>query len=230
MNSTIKTKSVRACFSSMESTQTSTSRIQDAYRKHVLLEGAPPESVYKFCYQLGISETDFYDQFGSFEAIDKAIWKGYLDRTIARLGEDSNVAAFSVREKVLAFYFTLAEELKSDRSFVLLLVRNWQPASLVPVFLQDFRAGFHAWFDRILLEGKQSGEVANRPFFDKQYSHLFWAHFLFILQFWRNDNSAAFEKTDIAIEKSVNLAFDLISKGVLDGALDFGKFLYQQAK
>lgn len=214
----------------MESAQNSTSRIKDAYRKHLLLEGTPPESVYKFCHQLGLNESDFYAEFASFEAIDKAIWKGYLDRTIARLGDDTNVASFSVREKVLAFYFTLAEELKSDRSFVLLLVRNWQPTMLVPVFLKDFRSGFHHWFEKTLLEGKQSGEVANRPFLDKQYSHLFWAHFTFILQFWRHDDSAGFEKTDIAIEKSVNLAFDLIGKGVLDGALDFGKFLYQQAK
>ena len=28
----------------------------------------------------------------------------------------------------------------------------------------------------------------------------------------------------------INLAFDLIGKGVLDNALDFGKFLYQNAK
>jgi hypothetical protein len=41
---------------------------------------------------------------------------------------------------------------------------------------------------------------------------------------------ANFEKTDAAIEKSVNLAFDLIGKGILDNALDFGKFLYQNSK
>jgi hypothetical protein len=55
-------------------------------------------------------------------------------------------------------------------------------------------------------------------------------HFMFILQFWAHDESANFEKTDAAIEKSVNLAFDLIGKGILDNALDFGKFLYQNSK
>ena len=37
-------------------------------------------------------------------------------------------------------------------------------------------------------------------------------------------------ETDEAIEKSVNLAFDIIGKGVLDNALDFGKFLFQQSR
>jgi hypothetical protein len=57
-----------------------------------------------------------------------------------------------------------------------------------------------------------------------------WFHLHFILRFWCNDDSRDFEKTDEAIEKSVNLAFDLIGKGVLDNAFDFGKFLFQQAK
>ena len=55
-------------------------------------------------------------------------------------------------------------------------------------------------------------------------------HLLFILKFWSNDESPNFEKTDAAIEKSVTLAFDLIGKGILDNALDFGKFLYQNSK
>jgi hypothetical protein len=49
----------------------------------------------------------------------------------------------------------------------------------------------------------------------------------FLLIFWKDDTSAGFEKTDAAIEKSVNLAFDLIGKGAVDSIFDFAKFLYQ---
>ena len=55
-------------------------------------------------------------------------------------------------------------------------------------------------------------------------------HLHFVLMFWIKDESAEFEKTDEAIEKSVNLAFDLMGKGVVDNVFEFGKFLYQQAK
>jgi hypothetical protein len=52
-------------------------------------------------------------------------------------------------------------------------------------------------------------------------------HLGFVIHFWKQDDSAGFEKTDAVIEKSVNLAFDLISKGAVDSAIDFAKFMYQ---
>jgi hypothetical protein len=62
---------------------------------------------------------------------------------------------------------------------------------------------------------------------DKRYPQLFWIHMGFMLIFWKDDGSPGFESTDAAIEKSVNLAFDLIGKGAVDTAIDFAKFLYQ---
>jgi hypothetical protein len=53
---------------------------------------------------------------------------------------------------------------------------------------------------------------------------LFW--WFYVLK----DDSKDFEKTDAAIEKSVQLSFELIGKGVLDVAIDFGKFLFQNRK
>ena len=200
--------------------------VLDAYRNALLMEGKKPASIYKFCIDNGFSESEFYNYFGSFEAVEKSIWKNYFDQTVQGIGDDS----MSSREKILTFYFTLAAVLKEDRSFVLLQLEQWKNPALVPQFLKPFKSSFDQWVNDVLNQGKQSGEVAQRPFFDTRYNHLFWLHLMFILQFWSNDDSAAFEKTDAAIEKSVNLAFDLIGKGVLDNALDFGKFLYQHAK
>jgi hypothetical protein len=79
----------------------------------------------------------------------------------------------------------------------------------------------------VLSSGKDTGEVASRPYVDKKYPQLFWLHMGFILMFWKDDSSSGFENTDAAIEKSVNLAFDLIGKGTVDSVIDFAKFLYQ---
>ncbi|MFT6930871.1 MAG: hypothetical protein ACJAQ7_002366 [Sediminicola sp.] len=43
-----------------------------------------------------------------------------------------------------------------------------------------------------------------------------------------NDSSPAFEKTDLAIEKSVTTIFDLFDNTPLESILDFGKFLYKE--
>ena len=54
-----------------------------------------------------------------------------------------------------------------------------------------------------------------------------WLQFLFILRFWMSDSSPGFEETDLAIEKSVRTIFDVFDNSVLDGIVDFGKFLYK---
>ena len=62
----------------------------------------------------------------------------------------------------------------------------------------------------------------------KLFSEGAWLQFLFLLKFWMNDESAGFEKTDIAIEKSVNTSFDVFDNTTLENILDFGKFLYKE--
>ena len=205
-------------------------KIAQAYRQSLLTEGKQPSSVFTFCQSIGIAEDEFYMQYGSFEAIDKAIWKAYLQSVAGRLMNDSNYHSFSVREKILAFYFTLAEVLRADRSFVLYSLKDCKNPASPPAFLKAFKTDFTAWINPVLNDGKQSGEIAQRPILDTRYASLFWLHLVFVLQFWAKDDSPGFEQTDVAIEKSVNLAFDLVGKGILDNALDFGKFLYQSAK
>ena len=110
---------------------------------------------------------------------------------------------------------------------MLFQLENSRKPELVPKYLRTFKSNFESFFQSIINEGKAKGEIANRPIIDARYPKLFWLHMGFMLLFWRDDSSAGFEKTDAAIEKSVNLAFDLIGKGAVDTAIDFAKFLYQ---
>jgi len=202
-------------------------KIRAAYKEHWLLHGTAPVSVYKFCLDLGIPEEDFYTHFGSFEALERDIWRGFLSKTIDRLQADESFAVFSAREKVLAFYYTLLEELTASRSYILLHLGKIRQLEVVPGYLKTFKPLFESFMTDIIAEGQERGEIAKRPILDKRYPQLFWLHMAFVLLFWRDDDSAGFDKTDAAVEKSVNLAFDLIGKGAVDSMLDFGKFLWQ---
>ena len=73
----------------------------------------------------------------------------------------------------------------------------------------------------------QSSVIENRKVIVSKYAEGLWVNFLFVYSFWLKDESNAFEKTDEAIERSINLAIDLMGKSALDSALDFGKFLFQ---
>src|SRR6478752_633426 len=89
-------------------------KIESAYVEYLLTEGKQPASVFKFCMDLGIKESDFYAQFGSFDAIESRIWQEFIEKTITRLRGDKSFGSFIVREKILAFYYTLFEELKAN--------------------------------------------------------------------------------------------------------------------
>ncbi|MEP7258570.1 MAG: TetR family transcriptional regulator C-terminal domain-containing protein [Flavitalea sp.] len=202
-------------------------RIVKAYIDYLLNNGAAPPSVFKFCDELGISEEEFYNYFGSFEGLERAIWKGFIERTINKLNADEPFQTFSAREKLLTFYYAFFEELKQERSFALLQLKKHRSLELVPDFLKDFKAVYISFVDIIINTGKANGEIARRPLIDKKYPSALWFHMAFLLVFWKDDNSAGFESTDAAIEKSVGLAFEFIGKGAVDSVIDFAKFLYQ---
>lgn len=202
-------------------------QLREAYIQHILNSGNRPPSVFKFCTDLGIKEEVFYDHYGSFDGLERAIWNQFINNTTDRLVADESYGGFSSREKILAFYFTLFEELKQSRSFVLVQLQNRNRLEIVPEFLKGFKSSFENYIASVLETGKASGEVAKRPYLDSRYPQLFWLHTAFLLMFWRDDNSNGFQNTDAAIEKSVNLAFDLIGKGAVDSVIDFAKFLYQ---
>lgn len=210
--------------------EVSADAIVTRYREVILVEGKKPSSVFKFCKEQGFTESDFYKHFSSFESIEKHIWHACFLKVQEQMNADENFQGFSAREKILTFYFMIVEVLKEDRSFILHQLKSIKSPSIVPGFLKNFKAGYDAWLESVLLEGKNAGEVANRMFLEKQYVFLFWMHFVFILQFWSHDDSVGFERTDAAIEKSVNLAFEIIGKGVIDSALDFGKFIFQTTR
>jgi len=202
-------------------------RMITAYISYVLNNGHKPPSVYKFAQDIGISEENFYDHFGSFTSIERKIWMDFINNTISRIENDEAYPGFGSRDKILTFYYAFFEELKKTRSFVLLQLEQQKKRTLTPDFLKDFRSRYTSFIEVIVQEGKANGDIARRPFIDKRYPSVFWIHMNFLLLFWRDDNSSGFEKTDAAIEKSVNLAFELISKGAVDSVVDFAKFLYQ---
>jgi hypothetical protein len=55
-----------------------------------------------------------------------------------------------------------------------------------------------------------------------------WIQFLMILKFWMDDESPAFEKTDIFIEKSVKAGFELMNITPIESVIDLGKFLFKE--
>lgn len=197
-----------------------------AYINYALTEGGRPASVFAFAKTMKAPEADFYAHFNSFEGLERGIWQDWFRDTLQAVERDPAYAEYTVREKLLAFYFTWLETLKQNRSFALKCFEGAELKNLDPDFLADLKASFKEYIRTLIAEGKDTTEIAGRPL-SNQYDKAFWMHFLFINRFWLKDDSKGFEKTDAAVEKSIHLALDLVGRGPLDSMIDFAKFLFQ---
>lgn len=199
--------------------------LQNAYVDYVLTQGRMPNSVYVFAKENEMSEEEFYAHFGSFEGIEQSIWTSLCQKALTEVENQEIWSQYSSREKALAFFYALIELLKSKRSFVLYSLKNSSPKIGSPSVLKGVKAIFEGFATGIINQGVEVGELADRKFFTGKYKDALWMQFGFILNFWVKDSSAGFEKTDEAIEKGINVTFDLFEKSALDSLLDYGKFM-----
>lgn len=203
-------------------------RIVEHYKNHLLENGEEPPSIYIFCKDMNIEESQFYDYFNDFHQLAGVFWLHTFKDVKDRMSADSEFVNFSVREKLLSFYYGFFEMLKKNRSYALLSFKETQSIlNHQPKNLNALKKEYMDWAKDLVSEGISTEEIAGRLKISDTYNNIFWLQLLFLINFWIKDESRGFEKTDVAIEKSVHFSFDLIEKNALDSAIDFGKFLFQ---
>jgi Tetracyclin repressor-like, C-terminal domain len=204
--------------------------IRDTYIQFNLEHGREPHSVFELTKLLNESEEEFYKHYASLKAVEKDVWLSKFQETLAQLHNDSVYAGYSSREKLLAFYFMWIQNLLKIRSFILLRRKNFSFSNLKAEDLSTLRDAFYTYANGLLRDGEAANEVKERKYISDKYAHGFWFQMIFVLNYWIDDESPAFESTDAAIEKAVNLSFKLVSENTLDSLLDFGKFVFQSKR
>ncbi|MFN4084034.1 MAG: TetR/AcrR family transcriptional regulator [Bacteroidia bacterium] len=202
----------------------------ELYIQHTLTNQKSPESVFLFAKEAGITESEFYNHYASLHALESDIFAGWWTKTAETASANEVYQNYSAHEKVLALFFTWIEHLRNHRSFVVYLYNRDAkqfPPKLYPNYLKALHEKFNDTIKPILGSAIDNKEIVDRKYLSDKYADGLWANFLFVTNFWLKDESKGFEKTDESIEKSVNLAFELMGKSALDSALEFGKFLFQ---
>ena len=205
-------------------------QIRQAYLDFVLTNNEKPKSVYSFAKKIKITEAEFYQFYASFESIEKNIWFDLTFETITKIKEQDVWFQYSAREKMLSFFYSYTEHLKNQRSFVIYSLKNYKGKFATPNVLAGVKPIFENFAEDIINEGLESGELAERKFLSKRYKDALWIQFAFIVNFWINDDSDGFEKTDEAIEKGINVTFDLFQHSPIDNLFEYGKFLSRNGK
>ncbi|MGB5242900.1 MAG: TetR/AcrR family transcriptional regulator [Lutimonas sp.] len=193
-----------------------------------VLEDGRPASVYAFAKAHQLTENDFYNFYGNFDALEEDIFHTFLQSSIDLIEKSDDYAVFDTRNKLLTFYYTFFEILKANRSYILASLgndtghlQNLKKLGSVRSSFKDFIG--HLEWDIIDLKQEKIKKIQS-----KSVEEGAWIQLLLTLKFWLDDSSASFEKTDIYIEKSVHATFDLLSVKPLQSVLDFGKFLVKE--
>lgn len=202
--------------------------IISAYMDYVLDHGEQPKTIYKFCKDLKIEETEFYKFFGSFENLRNGIWNAFHSNTVMVLHKDSDFENYPNKDKMLSYFFTMFEMLTANRSYVLFSLKEHSHMLKNMSQLKEMRMHLKGFAADLIEAGndEKNYSVTKNPV--RLFSEGAWVQFLFLLKYWMEDNSPAFEKTDVAIEKSVKAIFDIFETTPLESIIDFGKFLFKE--
>ena len=203
-------------------------KIYDAYSTQVLEHEKEPKSVYLFCKKNKIKETDFYKSFASLEDIKESIFSKFFDNAYMLISKEKGFDAQVPKEKLLSFYFTFFEVLLLNRSYVLFILSNSGEKMQKLSSLRRLRNSFKQFASGLIEQGNTSKQSILTKHPELIFSEGAWLQLLFLLKFWMEDSSPSFEKTDMAIEKSVQTVFELFDNTPLDSVIDFGKFLWNE--
>lgn len=198
------------------------------YMHSVLEHESLPKSIFKFCKEHKIKEEDFYQYFGSFQGLQNIIWERFFTSTTDLMQKNGSYGTMGNEEKMLTFFFTFFDTLALNRSYVLFMLgENSDRIGQLEQF-RGLRKKIKNYATELIEEKNSDKNLKILKQSPQIFSEGAWVQFLFLLKFWMNDSSPNFEKTDIAIEKSVTTIFQVFENTPLEKIIDFGKFLYKE--
>ena len=202
--------------------------IVSLYMDYKLEHNEKPKSVYLFAKLNGFTEAEFYSFFGNLESIEKEIYTMFLEKTVELLSNDPNYETYDMKSKLLSFYFTFFELLAANRSYVTMSLNQNKNQLKNLMQLSDLRTHFKNFIAAITTDEVRLQQEKIQEFQEKAIQESAWIQFLFTLKFWLEDGSPNFEKTDVYIEKSVKLSFELMNVAPINSLIDFGKFIFKE--
>lgn len=202
--------------------------ILNHYMKVVNTQEKEPQSVFRFCEELNIKETEFYEEFPDLESVKEAILSEMWLITVNALEAQSFYQEAPSTDKLLSVLYAFVEQLKQQRSYFLIAYKNWSKPTDNIKGMNEFRHTFTQYVDSLNLDQMETGISPIDMTTGKLNQNALFANVLFVFHFWLNDRSKGFEKTDACIEKVFTLSFELMGNQTLKKAIDLGKFLLSQ--
>jgi len=214
-------------YKTMETTTTSKKdEIISGFMTYVLEHNKRPHNIYKFAKEIDLEESDFYQHFPSFEILEKEIFNEFFNKTLLLLDDNEDYQEYDTKNKLLSFYFTFFELLTRNRSYVL---QNLESDKIKVMHITSIlRKNFKKYIESLEIKTINLPDGKLENYKEKGITEAYWGQLLFLMKFWKNDTSVAFEKTDVLIEKMVVTSFQIQDIKPLESIFDLGKFIYKE--
>lgn len=206
-------------------------KIELSYINYVLSHNSRPKTINDLISKELEDEKDsIIESFKDLELIEIKIWQDGITQAFEHSNNDPNYEEYSVREKLLSFFYNYMEVLKKDNKFYEYSANIHSVFELTSIYERStlLKNVFSNHIKKILNEGFATGEVQERFFISDYYDDIIYIQTLGVIKYALNDQSEEKENTDELIEKSVNLIMDLLEPNFTDSAFLFAKFLFQK--
>lgn len=200
----------------------------ESYKEFYGKNGRFPEDAEEFARYLGLEDASFLRSFNPLNTLEVYIWEQYFDAALKRSQAEPSFSEYASREVYLSLLFNVVGLLSEDAEMNRDMVSFSASLPSSPKELKLFKRSAEAFFSSLIEAGKSSGEIASRPLVEFQYKKWCWWGLLFIVYFWKNDDSRDGEQTDVAVEKTAHMVFDMLNPNALDSSLEFFSFLFKK--
>lgn len=204
-------------------------KIFELYTDYILSHGEQPKSIYQFAKENKFEEQKFYDFFTSFDQLEKRILVKLFSKSLELVNEVNNADGMTSKEKLLNVYYIFFENLTMNRSLVMMILGNQKlPLSKNLLSLKKIHQEYIKTLDFSSWEILENAKENIKNTHEQIRENVLWLHLVSAIEFWKNDSSPAFEKTDIFIEKTIDTGFELMDNEPLRKVFDLGKFLWKE--
>lgn len=204
-------------------------KIFELYTDYILSHGEQPKSIYQFAKENKFEEQKFYDFFTSFDQLEKQILVKLFSKSLELVNEVNNANGMTSKEKLLNVYYIFFENLTMNRSLMMMILGNHKlPLSKNLFSLKKIHQEYIKTLDFSSWEVLENAKENIKNTHEQIRENVLWLHLVSAIEFWKNDSSPAFEKTDIFIEKTIDTGFEFMDNEPLRKVFDLGKFLWKE--
>ena len=211
-----------------EKKNTSKLDVLTLYMDFVVENNQKPTDVEDFCDHTKLEKDNFYVHFKSLKSVEKTVFKELFKNSLEVLNESEEFVSFDGKNKLISLYFTFFENLNLNREYVVIALKGCKNQLKSFGVLSGLKKNFIAFIDHLDVSESILPIEGLEKIQKKIINQSSWLQLYLTIQFWLEDTSEDFEKTDIFIEKSINTSFELIENKFLKNAFDLGKFVYKE--